>query len=214
MFLGQQFDVYGPGSANATLDAGAIDRSNTQGLGWKLSSTASTVLTVLGSDFGVSATGYSSVNRANGSVIMLCNGAPLKSAFVGVVTQSAAGGARALKLSRASELAGQSFYRMEDCSYTNSNGESSNQNSAPTASSLKYSVDASGNLSGNDGTSATAAELNNLLAGGTLSIEGGKGKLYLTAYSFQVNGVTRYVVVSRGVPNSGGTGYVDMWLQN
>ncbi|OYU25414.1 MAG: hypothetical protein CFE41_21335 [Burkholderiales bacterium PBB2] len=206
--------MYAPKSAIATLDAGAIDRSNTQGLGWKLSASASTVLTVLGNDFGLSAVGYSSVNRANGSVIMLCNGAPLKSAFVGVVTQSGAGGVQAVKLSRASELAGQSFYRMEDCSFTNSNGESSNQSSAPTASSLKYSVDASGNLSGNDGTAITAAELNGLLAGGTVSIGGGNGKLYLTAYSFQVNGVTRYVVVSRGVPNNGGPGYVDMWLQN
>ncbi len=172
------------------------------------------MLTVLGSDFGISATGYTLVNRANGSVIMLCNGTPLKSAFVGVVTQSSAGGAQAVKLSRASDLAGQSFYRMEDCSYTNTDGESSNQSSAPTANSLKYSLDASGNLSGNDGTSITAAELNSLLAGGTITIGGGKGKLYLTAYSFQVNGVTRYVVVSRGVPTNGGPGYVDMWLQN
>lgn len=214
LFLGNQFDVYVPAAAGVSSNAGAIDRSNTQGLGWSLGGSASTVLTVLGTDFGLSATGFTALNRSDASVIMLCSGMPLKAVYVGVVTQANAGGAQASRLSRATDLAGQSFYRIEDCSYTNKDGESSNQSSGATASSLRYSVDASGNLSGNDGSSATAAELNTLLAGGTLPVAGGAGKMYLTAYTFQIKGVSRYVLVSRGMPNSGSGGYVDLWVQN
>lgn len=214
LLLSNQYAMFKAGQQGLLANAGAIDRSNTQGLGLSLGADGLTVLTVNDANFSMSASGFSIMNRINAGVLMLCAGSPTKSLYAAVATAAQAGGPQGTALTQASDLAGVTLYNVEDCSFQDSNSNSQNTSSAPNASTLAMSFDASGNASLNNGGSIGAAAVTSYLAGSPMSIQGGAGQAYFKAYRFSVNGTNRFVMITQGIPNSGSGGYVSMWVQN
>ncbi|MHA6860391.1 hypothetical protein [Ralstonia pseudosolanacearum] len=182
-----------------------------------------TVLTVTNAtDFSMSASGYYITNRASGSIIMLCDSLPnngtvgtgTKSRYVGVAISTTDFSNQAVQLYSGTDLAGQTLYNVEDCSYQNTSGNPEGQNNAPTASTSSMTVDASGNATFNNGTTAvSAAQWNNLLAGAPVTTN--NGSTYFTAYKVGTGATAKTIIIERGIPtDTTKQGYVGMWITN
>ncbi len=215
-----QYTLYKPGTQDA-LSGGAGTVSNATANGGTLSlDVGNTVLTVTDpAQFSMSASGYYITNRAQGSVIMLCDsgstlGSNTKSRYVGAALTTSDGTNQAVQVTNSADLAGQTLYNMEDCSYQNNAGNPQGQNSAPDSSTSNVKVDASGNATFSNGTPAlTAAQFTALLSGG--AVQGSQNKTYFTAYKVGTGASAKYVIVERGIPNTtANVGYVGMWITN
>lgn len=218
-----QYTLYKPGTQSA-LSGGAGTVSNATANGGTLSlDVGNTVLTVTDpAQFSMSASSYYITNRAQGSVIMLCDSLPsggtvgtnTKSRYVGAAITTSDGTNQAVQVTNSADLAGQTLYNMEDCSYQNNAGSPQGQNSAPDSSTSSVKVDASGNATFSNGTPAmTAAQFNALLTGG--AVQGSQNKTYFTAYKVGTGASAKYVILERGIPNTTtNVGYVGMWITN
>lgn len=178
-----------------------------------------TVLTITDASSGaMSASGYFITNRSNGAVIMLCDplassgtvGTNTKSRYVGVATSSSDGN-QGTPITNVADLAGKKLYYVEDCSFQSMSQSAEGQNNAPDTNTASLTVDSSGNISFNNGTSAlTASQATSILSGTANPVSG--GNVYWNAYQLK-NG--QDVIVERGVPSSGTTqGYIGMWIAN
>lgn len=182
-----------------------------------------TVLTVTNAtDFSMSATGFYVTNRAQGSILMLCDSLPsngtvgtgTKSRYVGVATTTTDASNQAVQLYNGTDLAGQTLYNVEDCSYQNTSGNPEGQNNAPDAQTASITVDANGNASFNNGTTAVSApQWNNLLAG--TPVTSSNGSTYFSAYKVGSGATAKTIIIERGIPtDTTKQGYVGMWITN
>lgn len=181
-----------------------------------------TVLTITDASSGaMSASGYFIMNRSNGAVIMLCDplasggtvGTNTKSRYAGVATSSSDGN-QGTPINNIANLAGKTLYYAEDCSFQSTSGSAEGQNNAPDANTASMTIDASGNISFNNGTTAlTASQATSILSGTANPISG--GNVYWNAYQLGSGSTARYVIVERGIPSSGtAQGYIGMWITN
>lgn len=182
-----------------------------------------TVLTITDpNQFSMSATGYYLTNRAQGSILMLCDSLPsngtvgtgTKSRYVGVALSTTDFSNQAVQLFSGTDLASQTLYNIEDCSYQNTSGNPEGQNNASDAQTASMTVDSSGNATFNNGTTAIpAAQWNNLLAG--TPVTSSNGSTYFTAFKVGTGATAKTVIIERGIPtDTTKTGYVGMWVTN
>ncbi|HDR9180338.1 TPA: hypothetical protein QDB06_000862 [Burkholderia vietnamiensis] len=211
-----QYAVYKYGLPDTLGGSGAYTATaNTTGT-LSLGADGTTTLTVTDpTSFGMSASGYYILNRVSGGVIMLCDnpastvGTGSKSKYVAVATASSTATVnQATQLTSSVDLAGQTLYNIEDCSYQNKAGTAEGQNSAPDANTSAMTFDSSGNITFNNGNpSITTANATTYLQGG--AIPQSNGSTYLTAYKIG----NQYLVIERGTSTSV-TGYIGMWITN
>lgn len=198
--------------SNATANGGtlALDSGNTD-------------LTITDATQGsMSASGFYITNRAQGSVIMLCDSLPsngtvgtgTKSRYVGAAISTSDGTNQATQVTNAADLAGQTLYNIEDCSYQSTAGNPQGQNSAPDSSTASMTVDSSGNVTFNNGTAnITAAQFSALLSGSAVTSP--SANTYFTAYKIGSGSSAKSLIVERGIPtDTSKTGYVGMWITN
>lgn len=214
-----QYMLYKYGTQSALSGSAGTVSSATANGGTLALDSGNTVLTVTNTaDFSMSASGYYITNRAQGSLIMLCDslssggtvGTGTKSRFVGAALSTSDGTNQAVQTTNAADLAGLILYNMEDCSYQSTAGSPQGQNSAPTSSTAAVVFDSSGNATFNNGTAAmTAAQVSSYLGGAP--VQSTNSNTYLTAYKIG----TKTVIVERGIPtDTTKTGYVGMWVTN
>ncbi|HEM7839900.1 TPA: hypothetical protein U2Q23_003047 [Burkholderia multivorans] len=218
-----QYSLYKYGT-QAPLSGGAGTVSSATANGGTLAlDSGSTVLTITDATQGsMSATGFYITNRASGSVIMLCDslssggtvGTGTKSRYVGAAISTNDGTNQATQVTNAADLAGQTLYNIEDCSYQSTAGNPQGQNSAPDPSTASLTVDSSGNVTFNNGTAPiTAAQFSALLSGSAASTT--NSNTYFTAYKVGSGSVAKSLIVERGIPtDTTKTGYVGMWVTN
>lgn len=204
--------------AQLTGSAGQVSSPTPNGGTLALDS-GNTVLAITDATSGaMSASGYYILNRGNGAVIMLCDplqsggtvGTNTKSRYVGVAS-SASDGNQGTPITNVADLAGKKLYYVEDCSFQSTSQSAEGQNNAPDANTASLTVDSSGNISFNNGTSAlTASQATSILSGTANPVSG--GNVYWNAYQLK-NG--QDVIVERGVPSSStAQGYIGMWIAN
>jgi hypothetical protein len=208
------YDVLTPTGSTDLGAAGAVSAPTASGATLSLGALGQTVLGVdTNGGFHVTSNDYLVVSRANGSVLMLCDATQTPGTsparVVAVASSVAEGGLAATAVTDATQLAGQRFFKMADCTYVSGAGSQA-QNDAATAETLTMDVDASGNMTSNAFTATfTAAEFSALLAGGA-TIDGSQ----FTAWRIVDDGVSSYVLVERGYddPVNQIGGYVKLWL--
>ncbi len=162
------------------------------------------------------------VSRNDGAVLMLCDSLPAggkvgnatKSRYVALGTTSDSEDTTAVQLTNATDLAGQTLYALEDCSFTDSaSGLPQGQNTTPNANSSRISFAANGSATTSGGASLSASQLTSLFNG--TPITNAQSTIGFSAYRVNVGGIMRYFMVERGTPLSGtGAGYVSLWVMN
>jgi len=211
-----QYSVFKYGLVDPLGGAGGYtataDTTGTLSLG----ADGNTTLTVSDpTSFGMSASGYYVLNRVDGGAIMLCDspagnvGTNSKSRYLAVATATTTSTVnQATQITNSINLAGQTLYNIEDCSYQNKSGTAEGQNSAPDANTAAMTFDSTGNVTFNNGNPAIpAASLTSDLQGA--AIPQTNGSTYLTAYQLG----KQYLVVERGTSTSV-QGYIGMWITN
>lgn len=218
-----QYALYKYGTQSSLSGSAGIVSNATANGGTLALDSGNTDLTVTNAnDFSMSASGFYVTNRAQGSAIMLCDSLPsngtvgtgTKSRYVGAAISTSDGTNQATQVTNAADLAGQTLYNIEDCSYQSTAGNPQGQNSAPDSSTASMSVDSSGNVTFNNGTPAlTAAQFSASLTGSAITSSG--GSTYLTAYKIGSGSTAKLLIVERGIPtDTSKTGYVGMWITN
>lgn len=207
--------------AQLTGNAGQMSSPTANGGTLALDS-GNTVLAITDTSTGaMSASGYYITNRNSGAVIMLCDplqsggtvGTNTKSEYVGVATSSSDGN-QGTPITNVADLAGKTLYYVEDCSFQSTSQSAEGQNNAPDNNTASLTVDGSGNIAFNNGTSAlTSSQATSILSGTANPVSG--GNVYWTAYQFGSGTTARYAIVERGIPSSStAKGYVGMWITN
>ncbi|WP_334036087.1 hypothetical protein [Burkholderia orbicola] len=218
-----QYSLYKYGTQAALSGSAGTVSSATANGGTLALDSGNTVLTITDATQGsMSASGFYITNRAQGSVIMLCDSLPsngtvgtgTKSRYVGAAISTSDGTNQATQVTNAADLAGQTLYNMEDCSYQSTAGNPQGQNSAPDASTASMTVDSSGNVTFNNGTAnITAAQFSALLSGS--AVTSSSGSTYFTAYKIGSGASAKSLIVERGIPTDATkTGYVGVWITN
>ena len=199
------YTVYKTGQEAALSGAGALSGSQIS-----LGAGGSTTLTVTDANtFAMTATNtnYQVVNRRKGAVLMLCDPLPsggkpgdTHAQYVAIATNSATAETQGTLVTNAVELAGKSFYEIDECSYVKRDGlfTSQQQNTAPKAGTLEFRVDASGNVRSELGL-IDAATFTGLLNGGNF-VDGQGRKIWFTAYKFTVGSEKKVYVAIRTEP--------------
>ena len=199
------YTVYKTGQEAALSGAGAVSGSQLS-----LGAGGSTTLTVTDANtFAMTATNtnYQVVNRRKGAVLMLCDPLPASgkpgdthAQYVAIATNSATAETQGTLVTNAVELAGKSFYEIDECSYVKRDGlfTSQQQNTAPKAGTLEFRVDTSGNVRSELGL-IDAATFTGLLNGGNL-VDGQGRKIWFTTYKFTVGSEKKVYVAIRTEP--------------
>lgn len=204
-----QYEVYKYGQSDVQSGAGAMSADTMTldgGNQTKLTATS-------GSDFIVTANNFQVLNRRDGAVLMLCDYSAMgdKTRYVAISTASPSVATAAVKVTNVGELLGKSFYRIRSCSFVDLNDNPQGQSTAPTPTTKKYTINADGSLSVNNGNTASAANFASLIAGNPVSFDA-EGTDYLTFYKFNVGGNLRYFAVSRFIPSAGNTSAPELAL--
>jgi hypothetical protein len=205
------YTVYKTGQEAPLTGAGAVTDSKLS-----LGAGGNTTLSVTDANtYAMTATNtnYQVVNRRKGAVLMLCDPLPAggkpgdtHAQYVAIATNSATAETQGTVVTNAVELAGKSFYEMDECSYVKRDGlfTSQQQNSAPKAGTLEFRVDASGNVRSELGL-MDAATFTSLLNGGNL-VDGQGRKIWFTAYKFAVGSEQKIYVAIRTEPRKDANG--------
>ena len=205
------YAVYKTGQEAPLTGAGAVTDS-------KLSLGAGGITTLSVTDANTYAmtatnTNYQVVNHRKGAVLMLCDPLPAggkpgdtHAQYVALATNSATAETQGTVVTNAVELAGKSFYEMDECSYVKRDGlfTSQQQNSAPKAGTLEFRVDASGNVRSELGL-IDVATFTGLLNGGNL-VDGQGRKIWFTAYKFAVGSEQKVYFAIRTEPRKSASG--------
>ena len=166
-------------------------------------------------------TNYQVVNRRNGAVLMLCD--PLAAGgnpgdtfarYVAFATNAATADTQGTPVTNAADLAGKSFYAMNECSYSNDSSAPQQQNSAPNGGTLEYRVDAAGNVRGSNGAVWDAAMMTGFLNGTPLVLQG--RNIWFSAYKFTIGAEQKVYFALRGEPsgNASDQGFVELWTDD
>ncbi len=220
------YTVFKNGQEATLSGAGAMSARTTSGGTLSLGADGNTALSVTdATTFAMTAsnTNYQVVNRRDGAVLMLCdplaaggNPGDTLARYVAFATNSATADTQGTQVTNAAELAGKSFYEIDECSYVNEDLSSQQQNSAPTARTLEYRADGSGKLRGSNGLVFDAATMTSFL-NGTPSVDGQGRKFWFSAYEFTVGGEQKIYFAIRGEPNvnvPGDVGFVALWTDD
>ena len=166
-------------------------------------------------------TNYQVVNRRNGAVLMLCdplaaggNPGDTLARYVAFATNSATADTQGTQVTNAAELAGKSFYAMNECSYSNDSSAPQQQNSAPNGGTLEVRVDAAGNVRGSNGAVWDAATMTGFLNGTPLVFQG--RNIWFSAYKFTRGAEQKIYFALRGEPsgNASDQGFVELWTDD
>lgn len=216
------YTVFKTGQEAPLSGAGAMSSRTASGGTLSLGADGNSTLTVTdATTFAMTASNsdYFVVNRRDGAVVMLCD--PLSAGgtpgdtlarYVAFATNSATADTQGTPVTNASELAGKSFYEINECGYVKDDLGSQQQNSAPTVGTLEYRADASGNIRGSNGLVFDAATMTGLL-NGTPSVDGQGRKFWFNAYKFTVGGEQKIYFAIRGEPNND-EGFVALWTDD
>lgn len=216
------YTVFKNGEEAALSGAGAMSSRTASGGTLSLGADGNSTLAVTDpTTFAMTASNsdYLVVNRRDGAVVMLCdplaaggNPGDTLARYVAFATNSATADTQGTPVTNASELAGKSFYEIDECGYVRDNLSSQKQNSAPTGETLEYRADASGNIRGSNGFVFDAATMTGFL-NGTPSVDGQGRKFWFSAYKFTVGGEQKIYFAIRGEPNNG-QGFVALWTDD
>lgn len=205
------YTVYKTGQEAPLSGAGAVSDSKLS-----LGAAGNTTLSVTDANtYAMTATNtnYQVVNRRKGAVLMLCDPLPAggkpgdtHAQYVAIATNSASAETQGTLVTNAVELAGKSFYEIDECSYVKRDGlfTSQQQNSAPKAGTLEFRVDASGNVRSELGLIG-AATFTGLLNGGNL-VDGQGRKIWFSAYKFAVGNEQKVYFAIRIEPRKSASG--------
>ena len=205
------YTVYKTGQEAPLSGAGAVSDSKLS-----LGAAGNTTLSVTDANtYAMTATNtnYQVVNRRKGAVLMLCDPLPAggkpgdtHAQYVAIATNSASAETQGTLVTNAVELAGKSFYEIDECSYVKRDGlyTFQQQNSAPKAGTLEFRVDASGNVRSELGLIG-AATFTGLLNGGNL-VDGQGRKIWFSAYKFAVGNEQKVYFAIRTEPRKSASG--------
>lgn len=213
------YTVYKTGQQASVSGAGAVS-SGALSLG---AGRGTTLAVTDANTFAMTATNtnYQVVNRRKGAVLMLCDALPsggkpgdTPAQYVAIATNSAGAETQAVPVTNVSELAGKSFYEMDDCSYVKEDGNftKEQQNSAPSGATLEFRFDANGNVRSAQDT-VDAATITGLL-NGTPFVDGRGRNVWFNAYKFTVGGEQKIYFVIRGEPNGTNAGFLTLWTDD
>ena len=223
------YTVFKVGQEATLSGAGAMSGRTASGGTLSLGADGNSTLAVTdAATFAMTAsnTDYQIVNRRNGAVVMLCDPLPAGgnpggtlARYVAFATNSATADTQGTPVTNAAELAGKSFYEINECSYVNDDLSSQQQSSAPTGGTLEYRADASGKLRGGNGLVFDAATMTGFLNGAP-SVDGQGRKFWFSAYKFTVGGEQKIYFAIRGEPNKDANGaaidqgFVALWTDD
>ena len=223
-FAPTTYTVYKTGQQDPLSGAGAISSPTASGGTLSLGADGSTTLRVAGTAaYAMTAAmpNYYTVNRRNGALVMLCDPLAVASKpgfthaqYVAIATSSAAPETQGVAVTNATELAGKSFYEVDECSYVKDDGvfTSEGQNSAPSGATLEIRFDASGNARNTLGSFDTATFTGFL--NGTPFVDAKGRNIWFSAYKFNSGSEQKIYFAIRIEPFGGDQGYVVAWTDD
>lgn len=212
---GQEATLSGAGAMSSRTASGGTLSLGADGNA-ALSVTDATTFAMIASN-----TNYQVVNRRNSAVLMLCdplvaggNPGDTLTRYVAFATNAATADTQGTQVTNAAELAGKSFYAMNECSYSNDSSAPQQQNSAPNGGTLEFRVDAAGNVRGSNGAVWDAATMTGFLNGTPLVFQG--RNIWFSAYKFTIGAEQKIYFALRGEPsgNASDQGFVELWTDD